>query len=195
MARSRRPSERSTSWSVDGIRIEINDTKLLIAAKKGMRPELVKILGRIKRQARILTSNLEYSKPSKRLMHSIQKSKVKDLNQSAVYGTVSAGSARAPYARYVHNGTRPHVIYARPENKSGMLRFHWAKRMTIVNPGYRKQKPGLGDDIYATHAAPVFRLNPGEFIGPMVGHPGNRPNPFLVKAAAAVTGYRAVRRG
>ena len=33
-------------------------------------------------------------------------------------------TASAPYARYVHEGTRPHVIRAR---RGGALRFHWDK--------------------------------------------------------------------
>ena len=33
-------------------------------------------------------------------------------------------TASAPYARYVHEGTRPHVIRA---SRGGALRFHWDK--------------------------------------------------------------------
>ena len=50
---------------------------------------------------------------------------VKRVGPHTLVGTVTAGSSRAKYARHVHEGTRPHIIRARP---GGVLAFTSDKR-------------------------------------------------------------------
>jgi len=192
--RAARPSERSQSWKESGIRVEIDGTKLNIIARKGMERELVKLLDRIKTRARFITSQqalFPYSKTGN-MRRSIQRSSAKSLvsvNQAAVRGAVTAGSRRAPYTKYVHNGAARHVIHARPSNPTGMLRFTWKKAGHYTRDVTRTD-PKTGLDVTRSEQ---FRYADRLFIGPSVSHPGSKPKPFLVVAARDVTGY-GVRR-
>lgn len=58
-------------------------------------------------------------------------------------------SANTPYARFVHDGTRPHAIYPR---RAKALRFYWPRvgrvvyRKRVWHPGYRGN-PFLRDAV------------------------------------------------
>lgn len=199
MARARRPSEVRSSWKHDGIRIDIDDRKLYIVAKKGMRPQLARILDRIVLQAKAITSrrtNHPYSKTGN-LTRSIERTPIRDVNQHSVKGSVTAGGPIAPYARFVHEGTRPHIIRARPENPTGMLRFYWVRRGDFTKALHHDAAGRFttADRAMKTvHFTGGYSENGSLFIGPSVRHPGSRPKPFLLKAARDVTGYTAVRK-
>lgn len=62
-----------------------------------------------------------------------------------------AGGGGAPYAPYVHEGTRPHVI--KPKKKKAL-----------------------------------FDIKRGIFFGKRVNHPGQKPNPYLLRAAKKTAG-------
>jgi len=200
VARKRRPSESSASWRHDGIRIEINKTKLKVVARRELGDELESILDRIARQAKVIVErpgNHPYSKTG-RMRESIGTTPIKGVNQYSVTGSVTAGGDLAPYAVYVHEGTRPHVIKARPENPTGMLRFYWVKRGTYVTEELRRVTV-VGDTGKKSEVEALYSVEkpyaPRLFIGPKVNHPGQRrPKPFLIKAARDITGYTAVRR-
>lgn len=71
--------------------------------------------------------------------------------------TALVGVENVPYAIFVHEGARPHLI--RPV-KAAALVFYWPKAGKVVSfPPYGKG---------------------------VVHHPGNKPNRFLVKALATV---------
>lgn len=148
-----------------------------------------------------------------KLMRSIHAQPIKTLRGGKrVYGTVEAGSRLAPYAGFVHNGTRPHVIRGR---NGGMLDFWWKggrrgrkavqvweplKRATDAihnprNPKYRLhdtgRKTSRGDAIMEhqvlrnrwDHNAP---LGNRRVVVRKVNHPGYEGDPFLTRAMAIV---------
>lgn len=134
-------------------------------------------------------ANHPFSK-TKRLSRSITAGRIKQVNQFAISGTVEAGGPQAPYAGYVHNGTRPHVIRARPDNPTGMLRFLWVKHPSSSGNAYLQAPPSAGArGVLSTRGA-----SSTHFVGPRVNHPGSRPKPFLIVAAREVFGVEAVRR-
>lgn len=198
MARARRPSEGRASWRNDGIRVDIQDGKLNVVAKKHMRGELARILNRIVRQAKILTANKAahpYSRTGA-LSRSIRKTPIKSLNQHAVTGSVTAGGRKAPYARHVHEGTQPHIITARPGNPTGLLRFYWVNRGTYSRAFQNSRIVNGPNGPYVQKYTDKTTKNYADrlVLTPSVQHPGARPKPFLIRAAREVTGYTAVRR-
>lgn len=58
-------------------------------------------------------------------------------------------SASSPHAKYVHNGTRPHVIRVRPGKHS--LRFFWLRVGGVVYP-VRVQHPGTKANPFLARA-------------------------------------------
>lgn len=85
-----------------------------------------------------------------RLRASIRMDRRSAGGQYAAQGTPIAAyevSANTPYAGYVHEGTRPHIIRV--------------KRATVLTDGKN-------------------------FFGPIVRHPGTKPNPFLTRAIEEV---------
>lgn len=168
MARSQRPSERrGDTFRSAGVRVEIDETKLYIVARRDMSNELRKILRNIEKMAKGITANkrnFPFSK-SKRMSASIRATAVKGVNQHAVSGSVQAGGPSAPYARFVHEGTKRHVIRARSSNPSGLLSFNGTNELT----------------------GQVVRV-------PAVDHPGGQAKPFLVVAARRVVSVPVRRR-
>jgi len=88
-----------------------------------------RMLKKIEREARemVLIRNSQYSKPGKRLMNSIHSDGVSKIGSRNIRGSVSAGGAKAPYARFVHDGTQEHRINAKDIATGGMLKFQWAR--------------------------------------------------------------------
>jgi len=71
----------------------------------------------------------------------------------------------APYARFVHEGTKPHVILPRIKRA---LAFAWVKR------GYATSRSGRRYYKKVDFGNVVFRL---------VRHPGTKPRPFMAEIA------------
>lgn len=196
--RSPRPSEVSSSFQSRGIRVEIDEGRLRVVARKDFGIALTRILKSIAREAKVLTSkgdNHPYSKTGN-LSRSIGVGPIRAVNQYAVRGSVEAGGPLAPYAKFVHEGTGAHIIRPRPENPTQLLRFLWVKRGPA--PIAERFK---GDRKVSKLTRPV--LSPtSESRGQAdrtvyareVHHPGGKPKPFLVVAARRVVGDVDVRR-
>jgi hypothetical protein len=131
------------------------------------------------------------------------------VGPATLVGTISAGSRRAPYTEFVHEGTFPHMIRARP---GGVLSFYGS------NPGtYTISRRSLIPEALLTPAGQKararriklggrsrMRLNdPDTFTGDQtftrasravvvteVDHPGYRGNKFLNKAVGIVMAKR-----
>jgi hypothetical protein len=128
-----------------------------------------------------------------------------------ITGTVTAGSRLAPYARYVHEGTNPHIIMAKPGK---VLAFIWKgrvskgrlKRMSTAAPvgalaaaargrtrnstrGGVKSAAQIGVQEGDRYNAGV-PINDRRVVVKMVHHPGNEADRFLNAAAAqTVAGF------
>lgn len=108
-----------------------SDGELQIKCHPMFARELEKIIRDIASMARKIVAK-DHSK-TRKLERSIQpyagrsaRSHVRRVGPHLLVGTVTAGSARAPYAKYVHEGTLPHIIRARQPN--GSLSFVTDKR-------------------------------------------------------------------
>lgn len=202
MARRKRPSERSTSWSVDGIRVEINETKLGVVVRRDMSNQLERILDRIRDRAKAIVeaSFGKYSNTGN-ARDSIRSTGVKKLNQYAVHGFVEAGGAEAPYVKFLHDGADEHIIRARPENPTGLLRFLWTGRGqyeagTEMKTFAITSGRGKGTKYLRAEVPRMVDYNDRWVMVPMVLHPGIRnPVPFLAQAGGQVTGVRVTRSG
>lgn len=123
-------------------------------------PMYAKELGKVIREIAELAREIVRKEHSKthRLERSIQPyagrsaaSHIRRTGPTTISGTVTAGSTRAPYARYVHEGTLPHVI--RPRKANGALSFVSDKRYGRTH-FFRRERRLLTnqeiDDIYDT---------------------------------------------
>lgn len=193
MARSARPSELSGSWGSAGVRVEIDDAKLSVVVRKGGRAKLTEILDKIADVARSITGkgyNHPYSKTGN-LRRSIRAGRIVDVNQWAISGSVEAGGPEAPYAKFVHEGTRAHIIRARPDNPTGVLRFLWVTRSVST---HKLLGPAKGGTRRAVTQHSIHDDEKGWVATHEVHHPGGRPKPFLIVAARRVVGPVDVRR-
>jgi len=173
-----------------------SDEQIRIKTKPMFVRELRKILREIKDSAREDVVRRHFR--TGRLMSSIQ-AQVSDISTEAggrrISGTVSAGSRLARYAWYVHEGTRPHIIRAKPGGvlafvgHSPIMRQVKVGRRLVVK-GVKFQKGGKTfqghsayDDVYeAQSVAGVER----KVVVKEVHHPGYRGDRFLNVAAAKV---------
>jgi hypothetical protein len=170
------------------------DDVLQIKCRPVFEKELKKYLKAIARTARRMVNeqHKEYSRRHifgySRLERSIHPSEIKKIHAHRIGGTVTAGSRLAPYARFVHEGTRPHRIDAKPPKN--YLAFIWKNRVGRVVIKEQAYK------LVNRDAIPI----PGEFnttwgIGKIadrrvvvdtVLHPGYRGDPFLNRAARVI---------
>jgi hypothetical protein len=191
---------RSPGLGSRGIRVEIDDGKLSVVARRDFGNALRGILKKIEREAKVLTSkeaNHPYSRTGN-LRRSITAGAIKAVNQYAIRGSVDAGGPIAPYAKFVHEGTRRHIIRARPDNPTGLLRFMWVNRGTYTRTELRQVHLSSGEGRRGSMQTAAFDVQrpyaPRLVVTPLVNHPGNRPKPFLVVAARRVVGPVDVRR-
>lgn len=86
-------------------------------------------------------------------------------------GEVFLDTGVAPYARFVHEGTKPHVIL--PKNASLASQQQYAGKFRLPK----------GSKLVLRWATP----GGGWAFSRYVNHPGTKPDPFLYEAAAAET--------
>ena len=116
-----------------------NDGKFFVKCHPMFSKELAKALREIADEARSLIRRRHENPPAHvrgrrstgNLRRSVQPYKgraavIKQVGPTTIAGTVTAGSRRAPYARYVHEGTRRHIIT--PRKPGGALSFVSATR-------------------------------------------------------------------
>lgn len=214
MARSRSVAAGRQGLFTSSLSVEVdNDGELQIKCRPMFDRELRKILREIKDYAREIVRREHSHKPKRvprmrraddprhsggtgKLRRSIQVGAIRGINQHRIAGTVSAGSRLAPYARYVHEGTLPHVIRARA---GGALAFvHTGRTSTRrVVTGSRR----VGEDVNTKgkwHLEPVFGKSSKPLTDRLVlvpypdtvNHPGYHGDRFLNAAAAIVIGGR-----
>lgn len=112
------------------VTVEVDSSgQIMVKARAGLERELGKALRDIAEMAREIV-RAAHDKTG-RLRRSIQpyrgrSANVRMVGPTTIAGTVSAGSRLAPYARFVHEGTRPHMI--RPRKPGGSLSFVGAGR-------------------------------------------------------------------
>lgn len=163
-------------------KVKLDQAKLSVQVRKAEEHGLRPILLKIAREAKVIVSNKHnhpYSKTG-RLARSISAGPIKGVNQYAVKGTVEA---TAPYAKFVHEGTRAHVIRARP---GGKLRFVWTGRTrTEVKWVTRRNRSGINAPFATKVSVPD---DDKTVVVDSVRHPGAKAKPFLRIAARRVTG-------
>lgn len=100
------------------------DGQLAVKVRPMFRRELNKILREIKEEARQDVQRRHFR--TGKLMRSIQVGKIKKVaGGQRISGTVTAGSSRAPYAYYVHEGSNAKLIVAKPGK---VFAFPWTGR-------------------------------------------------------------------
>lgn len=131
------------------VRVDIDETKLSAEFQKAGR----KFVGKVARDIRDEAKRIVPVRTG-RLRESIRASRVKVSGPFRVEAHVSANRR---YARFVHEGTRPHIILAR---RARALRFYWPRVGKVVffksvnHPG-NDANPFL--DIAATRVAGTYR--------------------------------------
>jgi len=103
--------------------------------KRWLNPTLDAVTAQAKQEAPVRTG---------RLRESIHKEPIRWVGFLKAEGKVVAD---APYARYVHDGTRPHVIRAR---RAKALHFYWQGREVFVKS---VNHPGTKPNPFMTRAA------------------------------------------
>lgn len=109
-----------------------DDGKLMIKCAPMFKRELRKILREIEDEARELVRrnhgapDKDGTKRTGRLRRSIHAGDITQVHPRRISGTVSAGSRLAPYARYVHEGTKPGVRTVR--RPGSYFAFEWHGR-------------------------------------------------------------------
>lgn len=194
MARSRSVAAARSKLFRDQLEVNLDsEGRLLVKANPLFARELRKVLRDVESTARQLVG-ATHTKTG-RLRRSIHAQPLKTIaGGKRITGTVSAGSRLAPYARYVHEGSRAHVIKAR---KADALSFHGKytliTRYVSVRTNIRKQvvdyRTGLPKTINAAQTQFQKRTSvgpPGRVTVRKVNHPGYGGDPFLNKAARVV---------
>ena len=108
---------------------------------------LTRLLKQIEKEAKaiVLRENSTYSKEGKKLMNSIKSDGVSKIGSRNIRGSVSAGGAKAPYAKFVHDGTKPHRITAKPGK---LLVFQWENRTGRVPTTVRVRAKNRSKNSY-----------------------------------------------
>ena len=108
---------------------------------------LSRLLKQIEKEAKliVLRENSTYSKEGKKLMNSIKSDGVSKIGSRNIRGSVSAGGAKAPYAKFVHDGTKPHRITAKPGK---LLVFQWENRTGRVSTTVRVRAKNKSKNSY-----------------------------------------------
>lgn len=169
------------------------DGVLQIKTRRMFKRELENTLERIARRAKRIVSDKDLYRTGN-MLRSIEPTQIKRVHAHRIAGSVRAGGPTAPYAEYVHNGSRPHIIAAKPGK---YLAFDWKGRTGRVV--VREQAYTLVN----RDAVPI----PGKFnntwgVGPIkdrrvvvdsVNHPGFGGYRFLNRAANEVVGSEGGR--
>ena len=166
------------------------EDQILLKCDKMFTWHLSRMLKKIERRAReiVRVENSQYSKPGKRLMHSIKSDGVSKIGSRNIRGSVSAGGGRAPYAKFVHEGTQPHVIT--PKKPGGTLYFKWENRTGRVSTTVRVMARNKSKNSYYAGSS-VFSDTRGD------SYPGrnNLSTTGLGGAALRGDGRRGPARG
>lgn len=189
MARSKGSIERRNGLLKSSLSVDVdNEGKLQIKCRPMFRRELKRYLRDISMVARELVDK-RHSTPmpnyvhTGRLKRSIHPGPIKDLNGSRISGTVTAGSRLAKYARFVHEGTLPHLITAKPGK---YLAFKWAGRtFERESITWSTDRRGIKR---GTRTTETVELADRDVAVKQVKHPGYRGDRFLNQAAAIVVG-------
>lgn len=144
----------------------------------------------------IVNRQVVTKKASGNLRRSIQPyagraAKIHKTSPHTISGEVSAGSSRAKYARFVHEGTRPHQITARPGR---MLTFYGRSRSRIVSRTSLEHVNYGNGRRSATKKAVTRQVKVGGnervVVVQSVNHKGYAGHRFLNQAAAIVLSRR-----
>jgi hypothetical protein len=120
MARSQGVGNLRAEHLRGGLEVKIDDDgQLQVKCRPMFVRELRKILREIDQTARGLVRTRHHV--TGKLERSIKPTGVRKIHPHRIAGSVTAGSSRAPYARFVHDGARAHVIRAR--KPGGRLSF------------------------------------------------------------------------
>lgn len=98
--------------------------QLSIKCHKMFAWHLSRLLKEIEREARLIVRT-NHPGGTGNLASSIHSDGITHRTSRHVWGTVSAGSSKAPYAKFVHNGTKGHIRTAQPGKGYA---FMWAGR-------------------------------------------------------------------
>ena len=150
-----------------------NEEQIVLSCNKQFSWHLSRLLKEIERDARAIVEaeNSTYSKTGnlKSSIHSDGVSTIRGTKR--ISGSVSAGSAKAPYAKFVHEGTKPHWIIS---NKGeGMLKFNWTGR--------------TGRRAYAVHVVAKRQSANSREYGSSIGSTG-RGDTFPARDTLQTTG-------
>lgn len=187
------------------------DGQLMIKCHPMFDRELRKVLREIKADARHIV-RLRHSGGGKigdprtgNLRRSIQTGPVRRVHPTRISGTVTAGSRLAPYARFVHEGTKPGVrTVKRP---GAYFRFLWQHRTGNVRVPYLGE--GVDEDLLKRtgqlRVIPLvykqgrrkgqrkvyYEWEKGDLrdknvLVKSINHPGYKGDPFLNNAAVGV---------
>ena len=190
--RSARASQFRNSLELDIDR----DGTIFVKTKPIFEKELRNLLKEIERAARFYVGR-KHHKTGKlqRSIHARREIK-KYAGGKRIGGIVTAGGRNAPYAHYVHDGTRPHIIEAKPGkflwfkgNKVNRKRTVVGKRLVAKGmPIDIGGKIVMGQDAYDDVIGPGLKTLDQErlFRVRKVNHPGYRGDPYLVNASIVV---------
>lgn len=136
--------------------------KVPIAAAKELRTELNKSLRAIQIDARL---HHGFEPHSGKLVRSVQQ----DVEQSGLSGKVWLEESIASYGKYVHDGTKPHII--RPKNKAALYFVKGGKGIAVPK-------------TYNKYWFITDKTNTNLTVSKKgyVNHPGTKPDKFLFQA-------------
>jgi hypothetical protein len=144
--------------------------KIPIVAAKELRTELNKSLRAIQIDARLHHRFSQAPGHTGQLVRSVQQ----DVEQSGLSGKVWLEESVAPYGKYVHDGTKPHVI--RPKNKAALFFVKGGQKWFVPKQAY-------GEGGYLREVWRDLKNAGANIVGKgYVNHPGTKPDPFLFQA-------------
>lgn len=174
---------------MDNLEVKLDSNgQIAFRCRPIFRKELKKLLKNVSDDARMLVQ--ANNTRTGALRRSIKPGPIKGVNQYRITGTVTAGSRLAPYAKYVHDGTKRHIIKPRHKKTLMWLGKEFAKDRVVTRGktlGSRRfgkpgEKRGYRD---FTVSYEYNETNNFQKVFPRwVDHPGYRGHPFLWRAAA-----------